>query len=159
MPHYIHFTTIFVVGVRGVVSEFSTCEGQLTLLFATLCLIVAKLATISALGRVVLTARSGMAAPPSSRRSVSRICNGSRSCVPGVSFGCFGLGLIGPFFHGLALFLHPNSCRASICQMRCLSFRRDFLPPLTSTSDRIRREVSPSRGLSTVWHQTMVLSH
>ena len=57
MPHYKHSVTIVVVGVGGVVGEFST------LLFATLCLVVAKLATISALGGVILTTQSGMIAP------------------------------------------------------------------------------------------------
>ena len=147
MPHYKHFATIIIVGIGGVVGELSTCDDRLTLLFATLCLIVAKLATISALGRVVLTARSGMAAPPSSRRSVSRICNGSRSCVPGVSFGCFGLGLIGPFFHGLVLFLRPSMYRAFDHQMCCFSFGHGFHQPITSIGDQRRRETSPFRGL------------
>ena len=61
MPYHKHSTTIFVIGVGGVV-----CEGRLTVLFATLYLIVAELATVSALGRVVLSAWYDMIAPPSS---------------------------------------------------------------------------------------------
>ena len=56
---------IVVVGVGGVVGELSACEGRLTLLLVTLSIVVAKLAILSALGGVVLTARSGMAASPS----------------------------------------------------------------------------------------------
>ena len=75
MVHYKHSTTIVVVRVEGIVGELSACEDQITHLFATLCLLVAKLSIISALGGVVLTARSGMAAPPSFRRSTARICS------------------------------------------------------------------------------------
>ena len=56
MPHYKHSATIAVVGVGGMVGDLSTCEGRLTLLFETLCLVVAKLAIVSTLGGVVLTA-------------------------------------------------------------------------------------------------------
>ena len=66
MPHHKHSATIVVVGVGGVLGELSACEGRLTLLFATLSLVIPKLATISALCGVVLTAQYGMAAPPSS---------------------------------------------------------------------------------------------
>ena len=55
-----------VIGVGGIVGELSTCESQLALLFATLSLVVAKIATISTLSKVVLTTRLGMATPPSS---------------------------------------------------------------------------------------------
>ena len=66
MPHYKHVGTIVVVGVGGIVGELSTCEDSLTLLFAALCLVMAKFSIVSALGGVALTARSGMVAPPSS---------------------------------------------------------------------------------------------
>ena len=66
MPHYKHFAMIVIVSVGGVVGELSACEGQLALLFATLCLVVAKLTTVSALSGVVLTTLSDMVAPPSS---------------------------------------------------------------------------------------------
>ena len=58
-----HYATIVVVGVGGVIGELSNCEGRLALLFATLCLIVAKLATVSALGVLVLTAQSAWLFP------------------------------------------------------------------------------------------------
>ena len=75
--------------------------------------------------------------------------NDNRSFVQGVAFGCFGLGLIGPFFHGLALLPHPNSYRAFVPKMCCLLFGRGFLPPVTSIGDRNRREGFPSWGLPT----------
>ena len=59
-------STIVVVEVGCVICELSTCESQLVLLFATLSLVVAKIATISTLSKVVLTTRLGMATPPSS---------------------------------------------------------------------------------------------
>ena len=43
---------VVVVGVGGVVGELPAYEGRVTLLFATLCLVVAKLATISALAEL-----------------------------------------------------------------------------------------------------------
>ena len=66
MPHHKHSATIIVVGVGGVVGELSASEGRLTHLFATLYLVVAKLAIVSTLGGVFLSARTGMIAPPSS---------------------------------------------------------------------------------------------
>ena len=63
VPHHKHLAMIVVVGVGGVIYELSACEGQLSLLLATLYLVVVKHATISALGGVVLSARSGMTAP------------------------------------------------------------------------------------------------
>ena len=65
MPHHINPATIVVVGVRGVVCELLAYEGHLALLLASVCLVVSKLATIFALGEVVLSARSGMTTPPS----------------------------------------------------------------------------------------------
>ena len=49
MPHHKHSAMVVVVGVRGVVGDLSAYEGRVTLLFSTLCLVVAKLATIYAL--------------------------------------------------------------------------------------------------------------
>ena len=71
VPHHKHSATIVVVGVGGVVCELSACGGRLTLLFPTLCLIVAEFTTISALGGIVLLDGSDMIAPPSSGRSAS----------------------------------------------------------------------------------------
>ena len=68
------FRTIFVVGVRSVVGELSIREAGLTLLFATLSLIVAELATVSALGKVLLWAWPNMNAPFSSCHSASCVC-------------------------------------------------------------------------------------
>ena len=65
VPHHEESVVVSVFRVGGVVCELSACKGRLALLLATLCLIVAKLATISALGRVVLSAWSGMVALPS----------------------------------------------------------------------------------------------
>ena len=68
MSHYKHFATIVVVrvGVGGVIGDVSAREGRLTLIFTTLCLIVAKLDIISALGGVVMMAWFDMVAPLSS---------------------------------------------------------------------------------------------
>ena len=46
VPHHKHSATIVVVGVGGVLGELLACEGRLTLLFVTLCLVVAKLTTM-----------------------------------------------------------------------------------------------------------------
>ena len=64
---------IVVVGVGGVVCELLTFESRLALLLATFYLAVAKIATVSVLGGVALSARSDMVSSPSSRRSASHI--------------------------------------------------------------------------------------
>ena len=66
VPHYKHPATIVVVKVGGVVCELSAGEGRLAFLPVTLCLVVAKLVTVSALGGVFWSAQSGMVSPPSS---------------------------------------------------------------------------------------------
>ena len=57
---------IVVVGVGGVVCELLTFESRLALLLATFYLAVAKIATVSVLGGVALSARSDMVSSPSS---------------------------------------------------------------------------------------------
>ena len=107
-----HYATIVVVGVGGVIGELSNCEGRLALLFETLCLIVAKHASVS-----IRTERSCFDclvphgfSPFFLMLYLTRLQRlvGSRSCVSVVSFGCYNLGLIDPFFLGLVLFLHPS---------------------------------------------------
>ena len=69
MPHHKHSAMIVIVRVGGVVCEFSVCGGGLTLLFPTLYLIVVELTIVSTLSGIVLTAGSGLIAPPSSGHS------------------------------------------------------------------------------------------
>ena len=65
MAHYKQPAMIGVGGVGGVVCELSAYEDRHALLLVIFFLVVARLATISALGGVVLSARFGMTAPPS----------------------------------------------------------------------------------------------
>ena len=129
-----------------------------SLFFLRHCLVVAKLATVSALGGVVLMALFNIVAPPSTRCSTSCVCNILPRCyVHMVAFGCFNLCLIDPFFHGLALLPRLNSYRAFVGHMCCLLFRCGFLRLVTLIGDRRRGEDSPSQGFPTVWPRIKVL--
>ena len=59
----------------------------------------------------------------------------SRNFILGVAFHCVCLGLVGPFFHGLVLFLRLSLYRASEHKMCCFLFRHGFLQPVTSFAD------------------------
>ena len=116
LPHHKNFATSDVVRVGCIVCELSNCASWRTLLFVTLCLGVAKLATVPTLGKVVLTARFSMGALPSSWCSAS--------CLSVVEVFFPGLPLIVP-----ALALSSSFIRVCIKHLTiiCLASHSDMV--------------------------------
>ena len=69
ISHHEHSEMVIIVGVGGVIGDFSACGSRLMLLLSGFFFVVADFTTIPAFDSVVLSAWTGMEAPSSSKCS------------------------------------------------------------------------------------------